>query len=228
MDENSSNTENLKKETVETVNDLKETIKSVDIKRDTVETKGFISYFYTKPLETIKEISEENSGKYFKYAIIILVIWSIAVLLTKSGILFFNIKWEFGYIFGDFLKNSLGVIKSLFEPILKIITMSFILLIFNKNRKKKLTSIISAVTTAYIPVAIAEVSKLLILISSDVTKITNPFSNLCSAITIILTYFAAKNVLEIEKHSDFIKKFILIEVCYYGIYFVLTFLGIYI
>lgn len=228
MDENSNNTENLKKETVETVNDLKETIKSVDIKRDTVETKGFISYFYTKPLETIKEISEENSGKYFKYAIIILVIWSIAVLLTKSGILFFNIKWEFGYIFGDFLKNSLGVIKSLFEPILKIITMSFILLLFNKNKQKKLTSIISAVTTAYIPVAIAEVSKLLILISSDVTKITNPFSNLCSAITIILTYFAAKNVLEIEKHSDFIKKFILIEACYYGIYFVLTFLGIYI
>ena len=45
MEENEEkklNTEELKSEATNTVNQVKETIKKVDIKKDTIETKGFI------------------------------------------------------------------------------------------------------------------------------------------------------------------------------------------
>ena len=228
MEENNRNTEELKKETVDTVNDVKETIKNVNIKKDTIETKGFVSEFFTKPLETIKEIVNDNSEKFFKYAIIILAIWIVAAVITRAGTLFSYSTWSFSYFFGSLFENTLSMIKSVIEPVLTVLTISIILLVFNKSKRKKLTTIITAVTTAYIPIVISEVAKMLIIISSNVTKLTSPFSGFCSAITLILTYFVAKDVLEIEKHSEFVKKFVLIEGCYYLVYFILTFLGIYI
>lgn len=228
MEENNRNTEEFKRETVDTVNDVKETIKNVNIKKDTIETKGFVSGFFTKPLETIKKIIDDNSGKFLKYSIIILAIWIVAACITRTVSLLTYTTWSFSYFFSSFLGNTLSIIKSVIEPILTVLIMSIIILIFNKNRKRKLTTIITAVTTAYIPVVISEVARILIIISSDVTKLTGPFSGFCSAITLILTYFVAKDVLGIEKHSEFLKKFILIEGCYYLVYFVLTFLEIYI
>ena len=218
--------ENIKKETVNTVNDVKETIKNVNIKQDTAETKSFIVSFYTNPLGTLKQIIEENSDKYLKHTIIILIIWVVAAIITRSGIIFNNITWDFGYIFGSLFKNTIDVFKSMIEPILSVLTVSIILFLFKKYNRKKLTTIITAVTTAYIPVAISQVAKILLIISSDVDKLTNTFGQFCSAITIILTYFVAKDVLGIEKHSEFIKKFLIIEAIHYAVYFLLLFLGI--
>lgn len=44
------NTEELKSEASTTVNQVKDTIKNVDIKKDSIETKGFIAELFKDPL----------------------------------------------------------------------------------------------------------------------------------------------------------------------------------
>ena len=73
-EENKINTEELKSEASNTVNQVKDTIKKVDIKKDSVETKGFVVEMFKNPLEKIKDVAEDTKGKYLKYAIIVFVI----------------------------------------------------------------------------------------------------------------------------------------------------------
>ena len=56
MEENNEqkvNTEELKSEASSTVNQVKDTIKNVNIKKDTVEAKGFIGDMFKDPLGTM-------------------------------------------------------------------------------------------------------------------------------------------------------------------------------
>ena len=224
MEENKKqvNTEELKNETVNTVNEVKETIKNVNFKKDTVETTNFVKELFTNPLGKIKEIVADDSNKYLKFAIIILAAWVIAIvvkaLFSYSGL------WKYTSSF----KNLLSIIKGAAAPILGVLVTSVIILMFSKENKKKLTTIITAVTTAQIPLAIADILRLLLIISSSMSKLLTPVTGFCSVISMILVYFTAKSIIGTEKDSDFLKKFILIEACYYVVYFVLTFLEIYI
>ena len=52
-------------------------------------------------------------------------------------------------------------------------------------------------------------------------------SSLCSAISIVLTYFAVKFVFN-KKDEEAIKTFVLVEVIYIVVAFILSFIGIYI
>ena len=47
------NAEDVKKETEETVNQVKDTIKNVDLKNDSKEAKGFFFSFFKNPLGEI-------------------------------------------------------------------------------------------------------------------------------------------------------------------------------
>ena len=76
MEENTEKkgtTEELKTEASSTVNQVKETIKKVDIKKDSIETKGFIKEMFKDPLGKIQEIVTKDTGKVLTYSIIILV-----------------------------------------------------------------------------------------------------------------------------------------------------------
>ena len=59
MEENEKNfnvnTEDLKKETSETVNQVKDAIKNVNLKNDTKEAKGFFFSFFKDPLGEMKK-----------------------------------------------------------------------------------------------------------------------------------------------------------------------------
>lgn len=226
MEENKENkidTEKLKTETSSTVSQVKDTIKNVDIKKDSIETKGFVKDFFKDPLNKIKEISDDSTGKLFKYAVIILIIWTAAVLL-KYCFTSANNYLNFKYMF----RNLLLLVKVTIAPILGILVMSLIVFLMNKNNKKSLVTTITSITTANIPTAIASIISLFTIISSNMAKLTLPFSSFCAIISIILTYFSIKSLLGEEKNSEFIKKFVVIEAIYYVSYFVLTFLGIYI
>ena len=195
-----SRSEELKKEATETVNQVKETIKKVDIKKDSVETKGFIIDMFKNPLKKMQQIVNRNTGKSLTYAIIILIIWVVAELVNKS--------FSFGHVWKY---SNIGII-----------------FIMNKNSKKKLTTIITVVIAASIPLVIASVVQLLNIYSTQVSLLTTPFGKLCNAISVILMYFAIKSVFGSEKNSEFIKKFILVETIYYVVYIVLALLNIYI
>jgi len=71
------NKDKIKEETVKVAKEVKETIKNVHIKNDAKETTGFITEMIKRPLEKLKEISEDNEHKDFKYAIVLIIIWMI-------------------------------------------------------------------------------------------------------------------------------------------------------
>ena len=208
--ENKINTEEIKSETVNTVNEVKETIKNVDVK------KVFID-----PLRKIKSIAEDNSNKFLKNALIVVIIWMAAVLINQ--VFGTTNLWKY-YGF----KQLLNIILTTISPAVGIIVMSLIIMIANKGNKKTLTHLITCITTARLPLAISGVVNLLTLINSSVSAFTSPFSRFCNVISIVLTYFVAKDIFAEKENSKFIKKFVIIEGIYYIAYFVLTYLGMYI
>lgn len=221
-EEKKVNTEELKSEASNTVNQVKDTIKNVDIKKDSIETKGFVTDMFKNPLEKIKEIVDKDNGQYLKYAIIIIVIWVIAELLDRC--------FTVGSIWGlsSWGSSLMSVIRATITPLVSILVMSIIVLVMNSKNKKQLTTIITAVTTANIPVVISSVVGLLTVFGSSVSTITTPFAIFCGTISTVLMYFALKAVFGEEKNSDFVKKFVMIEAIYYVAYIVLSLLKIYI
>ena len=221
MEEKNMDSRNIKEEATDAVNQVKDTIKNVDIKKDSLETKGFIVEMFKNPLEKIREIATKNDKKFLKYVIIILVIWCISELVHEIFTL--NI-W--GYF--NLGKNILRVIIAGITPIISILVMSIIIFLVKGKNKKNLTTIVSTITSANIPMVIASIVSLLTLINIRANVLTNPFTQLCNVITIILSYFGIKSLLGIEKNSEYIKKFVIIEAIFYIVYIVLSFLDIYI
>ena len=221
MEEKNMDSKNIKEEATNAVNQVKVTIKNVDIKKDSLETKGFIVEMFKNPLEKIREIATKNDKKFLKYVIIILVIWCILELVHEIFTL--NI-W--GYF--NLGKNILRVIIAGITPIISILVMSIIVFLVKGKNKKNLTTIVSTITSANIPMVIASIVSLLTLINIRANVLTNPFTQLCNVITIILSYFGIKSLLGIEKNSEYIKKFVIIEPICYIVYIVLSFLDIYI
>ena len=225
MEENNEkklDAEELKKEAADAVNQVKDTIKNVDIRKDTLETKGFLTEMIKNPLGKIKEVATKNDSKFLKYVIIIIAIWCVAELIYESFTL--NNLWGFSHI-GT---SILSVIISAITPIISVLIMSIIIYVLNKTNKKNITTVFSAITTASIPLVFSSIVSLLNLINSRIGLITSSFAKLCNIISIILSYFAIKNVFGIEKNSEFIKKFLLIQFIYYVVYIILSLLGKYI
>lgn len=214
--------EAIKTEATNTVNQVKETIKKVDFKKDGMETKGFVIDMFKDPLGKIQEIVSKGTAKYLTYAIIILLIWVAAVTISKC--------YTYSHIFkytkiGSAIKE---IILTGIAPIVSVLVMSIIIFVVNRKNKKPLTTIISATIVADLPIAIASVVSLLTIIGTKVSMITVPFAKLCNITSVILMYFALKAIFGEEKNSNFIKKFVAIEAIYYICYVVLTLLNIYI
>ena len=219
------NTQEIKEETFKTAKEVKETIKNVDIKKDAKATTGFITEMVKKPLERLKEIATDKEHKDFKYAIVLAIVWIIV-----SGILHIATKYPsidnfFAY---NFTKHFLALIKVMIAPVLAIIVMSIIVFVINKNNKKSFITVLTSITAAKIPVIVADVIGILYLISSSISRLLNPFTMFCSAISIVFTFFAIKALCEEENNTKFLKTFIIIEAIYYVAYLVISYLEIYI
>jgi DNA gyrase/topoisomerase IV subunit A len=82
--------EELKSETKETISQVKETIKNVNIKEDSVATKNFVVEIFKEPINKLKEIIEDNSGKFLKFAILILAVYVLVegvdtIIFSEDG-----------------------------------------------------------------------------------------------------------------------------------------------
>lgn len=218
----SIDTENLKNETVETAKKVKESIKGTNIKEETKQTKGFVMEMFKDPLGKLKEVANDNSGKYLKTAIILIIIWTIIVFINSTYATIHY--WGFSRVFS----NILNVLKRILAPALGIVIYSLIVLVLNKKNKKSLTTTISTITITQIPLMIASLVSLLTIFSSKVSLITTPFSKLCSVIAIVLGYFGFKMLFEEEKSNNFIKKYTIIQGIYFIAYIVVGLFGIYI
>ena len=217
----SIDTEELRSETASTIEGVKESIKNVDIKKDTEETKNLLTDLFKNPVNKMKSIAK-SENKLLKIAIILIVIWTIAVF-TKA--VYTNISFSY-FTFAKLFRNMLAILKSTIAPILGIIAMSVTAFVMNKDKKKKLATIISTVTIARVPMIAAAIFSLLTIVSSNISSLTSSFTSFCRILSAILLYFGFKGIFEEEEDNNFVKKFVLIIGIYYIADFILSFLGI--
>lgn len=218
MDENKEQTKNdgeLKKEATETFKQTKEQIKNMNIKEEAQKGKGLLGKLFKEPIETIKEIVDDDKNQFYKTAIFIVGVW-VAIILIRQIL---NVLM---YEYHTF--SLLGTIKSIISPILKVLVMAIIIHLLNKENKQQLTKSITVVAVAKIPLVISTFLGLLTFISSRMTLIINPISSLLSVISTILMYFVIKEMF--KEKEDSIKAFIKVEAIYYIVAFVFSFLGI--
>lgn len=214
------NSEEIKEETKNTVNDVKETIKNVNIKDDAKKTTNFVTSMFSKPLETLKSVANDGKNKNLKHALILAIIWLVTILLKSL----FGAHWSWRY-FGLSLRS---ILQSLLAPVIGIISMGLVIYFMQKGEKKSLTTIFTTITIAATPHILVTVLSLLSLFSSNFNAVFSPLSLFATAITIVYMYFAMKLLIGNEENSKFIKKYTIIQLIYFIIYFALTFLEIYI
>ena len=218
------NKEELKNETYSTINQVRETIKKVNFKDDTEETKGFMLEFAKNPINKMKDIANaENS--FFKTAIVLLIVWTAAEFLDNIFYII-DLNSLSNFFRYGLLDSLLAIIKATVAPALGVVVLAVILMVMNKERKKSLVSLIATVTLAKLPTILAAVLNLLTIISSQVSKITGPISSFCYVLSTVLLYFGIKELFQEEDDNQFIKTFMIIQAIYFAAKFVISFLGI--
>lgn len=213
----SVDTEDLKKETKETVNQVKETIKNVNLKDDAKATKGFVKEMFSNPIEAVKRASSGEEGILKK--VIIIVLLHIVVMCAYKII--------------EVIRNN-GITQILFhldeiiwystKPLVSIILFSLIIYIMNKNNKKTLTVIASTMVVATIPLVIFDLLELIRMVTHGVSAVaifTNSLSTMFFGIYIIIAYFGMKEIFGITEENKAIKKFSLVQLIVAALLFVL-------
>lgn len=222
--ENKINTDEILKETTNTINEVKDQVKDSfkkeELKNSATETKNFIIGMFKNPIGELNKIATDGTAT-FKYAVILVIVWMAAKLITTLGT---TVSWTFS-IFSTVL---LPIIKTLLVPVLSVLVLSGIIFMMNKKKDKSLITILSVVTAAYLPKVISAVLNILLIINYRVTTLTSPFAALCSVITTVLLYFGIKALLGENDDTKFIKTFVMIEAIYYIAYIIIGLLGIYI
>ena len=143
------NKEELKNETKETINQVKDTIKNVDINKEAKETKGFVQEMIVSPFERVEKIAKGEEDA-FKKAIVLLII-DIAASLIVALISAF--KYSYGSIGGKLW----DLITAGISPIVAILVPAILILIINKANKKSLTTVSATLVVASLPSIVASV-----------------------------------------------------------------------
>lgn len=215
----SVDTENLKAETKETVNQVKESIKNVNLKNDAEETKGFLKEMLSNPFEAVRKVATEEEN-VFKKAIIIMIVFIIA---SAAYSIISVIKYG---KYSGILDNIMDIVAGVLDPVFFVLAPAIMVLILNKQNKKSLTTIISTIVVASVPVVINYVIDVVEILVSGISIITGPISTGLSAIAMILTYFGIKDLMGIEDHKEFIKKYLVIKIAAALIITILSRVGI--
>lgn len=209
-------TEDLKKEATDTVGQMKDTIKDIKFKDETKNATNFVKDMVKDPITKTSEITKDSDNKFLKTSIFMVIIWVAARLLYRI----------FSYKYGSFGSKLLTIIKYTVAPLFVVLALTLIIFILNKKRRKSLTTIFSTVVTVYTPVILASVVDLLNLIDYQMVKITTPVSQLATFISIVLSYFAMKDIFEENSELATFKKFVLVELIYFAVAIVVSFLGV--
>jgi len=120
----------------------------------------------------------------------------------------------------------MDIVAGAVYPVVFVLAPALMVLILNKENKKSLTTIISTIVVASVPVVINYVINVVEILVSGITIITGPISTGLSAVATVLTYFGIKDLMGIEEHKDFIKKYVVIKIAAALIITILTRIGI--
>lgn len=197
-------TDELKNETKDTVNQVKEVFSNGDFKEKTTEATHFVKGAFTNPFETIEEIATEKNEVFSKTVLLIFLFVILSFATSVFGV--------FRLTHFNFLKEFSSFISSITTPVLFILVPSVVIYLFNISNRRKMTTVISTVTTCYIPIIIASACLLLRKIVPDFSLVTDPVILTCKALSVILLYFGIKNILDENDDKHYMKKFLLIYV----------------
>ena len=218
----SVDTEDLKNETRETVNQVKETIKNVDLKNDAEATKGFVKEMFSNPIEAVKIAANGEEG-IFKKAIIIMLVYMISTAVYQ---ILYSIRYN-GIT--SILKSIVNIITGTLNPLIGIILLSVVVYLMIKKDDKSLVNVISTMVVAAVPMvldSILDIIRFVVHSATIVTLFTNPLATMLSAVSIVLTYFGVKELLGVEEEKESIKKFAVAKVIVAVLMFVLTRIGL--
>ena len=228
--QNSVNTDEIKNQTVNTAKQVKETIKNVNIKEETMVAKNTVVNMFKDPMGTVESVAEDKENKFFKTSLFLIIVWAAIVLLRilVSGFKMMDaLDEDLGYVFEKYV-FELSTLWSVLAPVLIIGVYSVIAFALNKNNKKQIPEVASVVSVAYLPVIFGKVIGLLTLLSSDMSKIISPIQSILSTTTIVLLYFGFKKLFNENDDKKFIKTFVVIVAAYQLVAFILQFMKIYI
>lgn len=224
--QNTVNAQDIKKEAQDTVNQVKDSFKNIDMKQETEKAKKYFSRFLKEPIKTIGEIAHDKSNTFFKTAIVLIIVWVVASLFSQVLSIVSSIfSLGFSYFFKSIFSNIFSVVESIIAPILVVAILSGIIYLMNNKSKKSFLTTVNTVLVAYIPRIVAVVISLLTLIPGAY-RITTPVSGFLGLLTTVFTFFAIKELNDEKENDSAIKKFMIVEGIYYVIRFVLSFLSI--
>lgn len=195
--------EELKNETKETVNKVKDTLKNVDINQEARETKGFLTEMLVNPFGKVSKVaSGEEEG--FKKAVVLLIINMVAAVVIA-------LISAFKYSYGTVVSKLMDLVMAAVNPVLAIIIPAIIILLMNKSNKKPLTTIIATLVIANVPSIVASVIRIISALFSRLTIVTSPISTTLGLISTILEFMGMR-ILFGEEKETFITKFAIIQV----------------
>ncbi len=226
------NSSEIKTEVKETASEIKQAVKNTNLKKEANAAKNFFSNFFKTPYTEIKKIVESPKS-FLKISIIVFVVWVVAELIGSIISLVRSYSsYSLYSTFALYLKNSirdfLNIFWAILGPAIIIALLSVIIYLFMKNKKKSYLTIMSTIIVAKIPSVLASIVSLLSPISTEISKITGSFSSICSAVSMVLVYFAIKALYNEEDDNKVAKTFLITMSIYYGILLVLKFFNIYI
>ncbi len=192
----------------------------LDFKDGTYNCKNFFSSFFNNPIKTLKNICDSKHNLFFNTAIIVLLIW---VFIMFIHALFGNVYTNNGF------SMFLFAVRDLTIPIISVGFLSLIIYCMapTKDDKCNISDTITVSIVCKIPIIFANFISLITLISDKAYCITTPITYFCLCISTVLTYFAIKYLYKESEDFKSFKSFMIVEAIFYGVYLILSFLGIY-
>lgn len=216
----SVDTEQLKTETKDTVNQVKEQIKNTDFKKDAEATKGFLKEMFASPFEAIKKVATGEENVLSKAVIIMIIFIAASVIYTIISLMKYGKYSGFG-------SNLMSLVASVLNPVFYVAVPALVVLIFNRTNKKSLITVISTLVVTSIPVVVNELISIITLLISGASIITSPISTMFSVVATVFTYFGMKDIFEEEDDAKFIKTFAIIKLLSAFVLVILGRIGIY-
>ncbi len=213
--------EALKSQTKETVNQVKETFKNTDFKKEADATKGFILELISSPVTTIKSIVSEEQNR-FSNAVILMVCFIATALIEYVLRCLVNTYSNFN------LKTAVLYVIS---PIIYVLAFSASTYLLSGKNKKNITTILSGIIVGFTPLVIRNVVDIVEVIIDKLLPLGFIFNMITSALYfagIGLVIYAIKGLITSEGNEDKdFRKVVVIAFAAYAIIYVLSRLGIY-
>ena len=221
-----NNAQEIKREAQETVNQVKDSFKNVDVKEETEKAKNFFTGIFKTPAKMMKTIANDSSNTFFKTALVLVIVWVLLSGFNEViGFVRKIVKLGFSYIkFADFA----SIITGTLTPLIIVFALTGITyFLHSKSNKKSFLMVLNTIVASLLPFVIIKliniITNFVSIITTGFARITTPFITILQLVSVVLMYFGIKGLAG-ENDDNATKKFVIIQAIYCVVAFVLGFL----